>query len=116
MSQTNSQKQLGVTLDFSVKFGEHLLNIFKTVNRTTALLRKLPNVLPRTTLFTIYKAFARPHLDYEDILYNQDVRAGQIHSQKHLGMFLEFKLNSKEYLEKNYHTFCHNSQASISVA
>ena len=64
-------------------------------------MRKPPNVLPRTTLFTIYKAFARPHLDYEDILYNQDVRAGQIHSQKHLGMFLEFKLNFKEYLEKN---------------
>ena len=33
--------------------------------------RKLQNLLPRTTLTTIYTAFYIPHLDYEDILYNQ---------------------------------------------
>ena len=35
------------------------------------LLRKLRNILPRTTLITIYKAFTRPHLDYGDNLYDQ---------------------------------------------
>ena len=34
-------------------------------------MRKLQNSLPRTTLITIYKAFARPHLDYGDILHDQ---------------------------------------------
>ena len=29
------------------------------------------SVLPKITLVTFYKAFVRPHLDYEDILYEQ---------------------------------------------
>ena len=40
-------------------------------NITLGLLRKLQNLLPRSTLITIYKAFVRPHLDYGDILYKQ---------------------------------------------
>ena len=39
------------------------------INQTIGLLRKLQNLLPRTALITIYKAFVRPHLDYGDILY-----------------------------------------------
>ena len=35
------------------------------------MLRKLQNNLPRTPLVTIYKFFVRPHLDFEDILYDQ---------------------------------------------
>ena len=64
VSQTNSQKHLGVTLDLKLTFEEHLLNVFETVNRTIDLMRKLQSVLPRITLVTIYKAFVRPHLDY----------------------------------------------------
>ena len=69
--QTNSQKHLRVTLDLKLTFEEHLLNVFKTVNITIGLIRKLQNVLPRITIFTIYKAFVRSHLDYGDILYDQ---------------------------------------------
>ena len=35
------------------------------------LLRKLQNLLARSALTTIYKAFVRPHLDYADVLYDQ---------------------------------------------
>ena len=41
------------------------------INKTIGLLRKLQNLLPRTALIKIYKAFVRPHLDYGDILYHQ---------------------------------------------
>ena len=34
------------------------------------LLRKLFNLSPRQALVTIYKAFVRPHLDYDDVLYD----------------------------------------------
>ena len=71
MSQTNSQKHLGVTLDLKLTFEGHLLNVFKTANRTIDLMRKLQSVLPRTDLVTIYKAFVTPHLNYGDILYDQ---------------------------------------------
>ena len=71
VSQTYSQKHLGVILDFKLTFEEHLNNVLAKVNRAVGLLRKLRNTLPRTTLVTIYKAFIRPHLDYGNVLYDQ---------------------------------------------
>ena len=69
--QTSSQKHVGVTLDVKLTFEEHLNNVLNKVNKTIGLLRKLQNLLSRSTLITIYKAFVRPHLDYGDILFDQ---------------------------------------------
>ena len=41
------------------------------VDKTTRLLRKLQNTLPRLSLLTICKSFIRPHLDYGDSIYDQ---------------------------------------------
>ena len=41
------------------------------VNKTIWPLRKLHNILPREPLLTIYKSFIRPHLDYDDVIYDQ---------------------------------------------
>ena len=41
------------------------------MNKTIGLLRKLQAFLPRQSLVTVYKAFITPHLDYEDIIYDQ---------------------------------------------
>ena len=38
---------------------------------TIGLLRKFQQVLPRSSLITIYRAFIRPHLDYEDVFLDQ---------------------------------------------
>ena len=40
------------------------------LNKTIGLIHKLQNLLPRTALITLYKAFVFPH-DYGDILYDQ---------------------------------------------
>ena len=45
--------------------------VYLKINKTLGLFRKLQNLLPESTLITIYKAFVRPHLDYGDILYDQ---------------------------------------------
>ena len=45
--------------------------VFRKISKTIALLCKLLNFLPRAALITICKAFIRPHLDYDDILYDQ---------------------------------------------
>ena len=71
LSQTNSPKHFGVTIDLKLTFEEHFLNIFKTVNRTIGLMRKLQSVLPRITLVTVYKTFVILYLDYGDILCDQ---------------------------------------------
>ena len=68
---TSSQKHLGIILDSRLSFEEHLAAVFSKVNKTIALLRKLHNLLPRSALITLYKAFVRPYLDYGDILYDQ---------------------------------------------
>ena len=40
------------------------------INKTIGLTRKLQNLLPRTVLITLHKAFVRPNLDYGDIIYD----------------------------------------------
>ena len=71
VSQITSQKHLGVILDSSLSFDEHLISVQSKINKTIGLLCKLQNTLPRQALITINKAFVRPHLDYGTILYNQ---------------------------------------------
>ena len=56
-------------------FEEHYKTILSKTNRTIGLLRKLQRLLPRAALITIYKAFARPHLGYGDVLYDQAFNA-----------------------------------------
>ena len=71
VSQTTSQKHLGIILDSQLIFENHLKMVSAKINKTIGLLRKLQNLLPRSALITMYKAFVRPHLDYGDILYDQ---------------------------------------------
>ena len=71
ISQTFSEKHLGVKLDFKLTFEEHLNNVLAKVNKGVGLLLKLRNILPRTTLIAIYKAFIRLLMDYGDVLYDQ---------------------------------------------
>ena len=71
ISQSSSQKNLGVILDSKLIFGEHLKMIFLKISKTLWLLGKLHNLLPISALITIYKAFVRPYLDYGSILYDQ---------------------------------------------
>ena len=58
-------------LDTRLDFNLHLKNIQNKVNKTTGLFRKLQNTLPRTSLIAIFKSFIRPHLGYEDIIYDR---------------------------------------------
>ena len=36
------------------------------------MLRKLQKCLPRRSLVTIYKSFTRSHLDYGDVIFDQE--------------------------------------------
>ena len=59
---------LGIILDSKLTFQNHIHMVTTKINKTIGLLCKLQNLLPRTALIAIYKAFVRPHLDYGDIL------------------------------------------------
>ena len=64
---------IGVTLDIKLTFEAHLNDLLSKVNKIIGflLLCKLQNLLPRTTLITIYKAFLIPHMDYSDVDYEE---------------------------------------------
>ena len=61
-----------VILAFKLTFEDHLNNVLAEVNKTVGLLHKLQNSLSRTMLITIDKTYIRPHLDYGDLLYDQN--------------------------------------------
>ena len=50
---TESQKYLGIVVDSRLVFKEHLGIIFKKVNKTIGLLRKLQNLLITESLITV---------------------------------------------------------------
>ena len=68
---TTIHKHSGMIFDSKLNFDEHLKSVLKKISKTVGLLRKFQGILPRTSLITIYKLFARPHLDYGDTIYDQ---------------------------------------------
>ena len=68
---TSIHKHLVMVIDSTLSFDEHLKSMLKKISKTVGLLRKFQGILPRTSLITIYKLFARPHLDYGGIIYDQ---------------------------------------------
>ena len=70
ISSWKTQKHLGILLDSKLTFEEHYKTILNNTNRTIGILSKLQSLLPRAALITIYKAFVRPYLDYDDVFFN----------------------------------------------
>ena len=75
VSETYSQKHLGVVLNKRLSFEDCLKMILNKVNKTIVLLHKLRNILPRSALITIEKSFIGFYLDYSDIMYDQGYNA-----------------------------------------
>ena len=53
------------------KISKIIEGCFDKISKIIGLIRKFQPILPRFSLLTIYKTFVRPHLDYEDINYDQ---------------------------------------------
>ena len=66
--QVHLQKHLDLFLDPKLSFDEHIQCILIKTRKIIGLIRKLQPVIPTTALFTIYKSFLRPRLDYEDVI------------------------------------------------
>ena len=68
VSETNSQKHLGVVLDNRLSFEDHLKMILNKVNKTIGLLRKLRNILPRSHCL-LYTKISLDHISITVTLY-----------------------------------------------
>ena len=71
VQQASSQKHLGLVLDTSLMFDEHINTIISKVSKTIGLLWKLNNRLPRSSHTTSYKSIMKPHLDYDDVMFDE---------------------------------------------
>ena len=58
----SSQQHLGLILDTSLIFDEHIDTITSKVIKAMGPLWKFNNRLPRSSLTTIYKSFVKPYL------------------------------------------------------
>ena len=70
-----NQKRLGLILDKKIVFNDHITSKLTTVNKLISALRKLYHYMPCDSLFTIYKSFIRPHLDYADVIFDKSSNA-----------------------------------------
>ena len=67
----SQQKHLGLILDRSFTFENHLKEKIAKANRVIGLIKHFSKTLPRKSLLTLYTSFARPHLDYADVIYDK---------------------------------------------
>ena len=66
---TSIHKHLAMIFDLKLIFDKHLKSVLKKISKI-GLLRKFQSILPRrTSLITIYKSLAKPHLDCDIIYY-----------------------------------------------
>ena len=65
------QKHLSLVLDSKLSFNEHVNQKINKCSRILGLMKRLSLILSRKQLLTIYKTFARSHLDYAEIIYDK---------------------------------------------
>ena len=66
IKKVNEQKHLGLILDSGFSFKKHLDEKIIIAKNNIGIIKHLSKFLPLKTLDQIYKALARPHLDYCD--------------------------------------------------
>ena len=66
---------MGLVLDSKLTFNEHIKNILSKINKAIGLLCTFQPILPRSSLLTIYKTFARSHFNYADVVYDQSYKS-----------------------------------------
>ena len=67
-------KHLGVILDQRLNFRKHIAEKIKKANKGLGLLKFLSKYTTRPVLDKMYKMYVRPHLDYGDVIYHDQLK------------------------------------------
>ena len=67
-------QHIGMILDQRLNFRLHIEEKIKKANKGLGLLRFLSKYITRPVLDKVYKMYVRPHLDYGDIIYHNQLR------------------------------------------
>ena len=71
VSCTDSQKHLSLVLDDRLIYKKHIKYKLNKAYFGVGRIKRLRDILPHNFLVTIYKSFIRPHLDHNDVIYDQ---------------------------------------------
>ena len=66
--KVEEHKHLGFILDSKLSFASHIQTAITKSRQGIGMIKYLSKYLPRHTLNELYKLFARPHLDYGDVI------------------------------------------------
>ena len=64
INESQCEKVLGVFVDATFSWTEHINHIIKRVNSSLALLKRIKKYLNHKTIIMFYNAYILPHLDY----------------------------------------------------
>ena len=64
-------KHIGLVLDESLTFAEHIKEAVIKARRGIGIIRFMARYVPRDILDQMYKLYVRPHLDYSDVIYHK---------------------------------------------
>ena len=64
LTQTTSCKFLGITIDESLSWNKHILNINSKLSRAIFVIKQVKFYLPKESLHTLYYSLLHPHITY----------------------------------------------------
>ena len=64
LTQTTSCKSLGMTIDESLSWNKHILNINSKLSRALFVIKQVKFYLPKDSLHTLYYSLLHPHITY----------------------------------------------------
>ena len=65
----NSEKDLGVMIDNSLKFHIHTASATKKANQILGVIKRSYRTRDKNTMATLYKSMVRPHLEYGNVIW-----------------------------------------------
>ena len=70
LKNVNQETDLGITVDSSLSFDQHVQAKVNKANSITGLIRRTFNYLDEENILMLYKALVRPHLEYGNAVWH----------------------------------------------
>ena len=70
IKRVKETKTLGVIIDDQLKWNAHIGNVVTKVSKAIGMIRRMKNIVPQSTLISVYNAIVQPHFDYCSLVWD----------------------------------------------